>query len=106
MNHKTKVNTSPQIQQAKNATLALLQLNTMRQHLGDVEGLVYTAQTLSEIAFEQIDLISSLTSGDAVNTAVMRLDALTRSICRSVLVIQEATEAAYLVLEEVEGGAQ
>ena len=78
----------------------------MRQQLGDIESLHYTAQTLSELAYEQIDLISNVVNDDTVNTAVMRLDALTRSIHRSVLLIQESTVAISLALDEVESGAQ
>jgi hypothetical protein len=99
MNHKTKVNTSPAIEQA-NVVITTLSLDAVRQQLGDIESLVYTAQTLGEISLEQTDLLCDLVSEQAAITAVMRLDALVKSICRSVVLIQESAAAISLVLED------
>lgn len=88
-----------------NVVIATLQINAVRQQLGDIDSLVYTAQTLSEMSLEQTDLLCDLVNSPAGNTAVMRLDALARSVCRTVVLIQEAAAAVSLMLEDAPGVA-
>lgn len=104
--HKTDSSTTPPRLQAKNITLPLLQLKALRQHLGDIDSLGYTAVTLIEIAYDQIDPIGDTGTVDmSVRTAVMRIDALVRSVHRSVLLMQESAADISLALDEV-GGVQ
>lgn len=104
MNHKTKVNTSSQVEQAENATLASLQFAVMRQHLGDIEDEALTAQTLAGMALEILGDI--VVADESTHQALTRLDALFRSAYRNAVMIQESAVTVSLALEDFEGGAQ
>lgn len=103
MSQQTKVNTTPKIQQAENATLPSLPLNALREHLSNIDEQALTAQTLCEIAFEIIDGV--VITDPAVDAAITRLDALIKSAYRNAISIQEYIVVVSLVLEDAEGVA-
>lgn len=105
MNHKTKVNTSSTLEQAKNATLTLLQINAVCQQLGDIEEQAQAAHTLTEICFEELDRAGAAITDHAGNSAVLRLDALMKSIFRNVTLIQASVDAIGDALLPVPGVA-
>lgn len=103
--HKTDISTKqPRLQQ--NVVIATLSFDAIHQQLRDAESLGYIAQTLNEITYDQIDSITELRDVDAaISTAVARIDALTRSVHRSVLLMQEAVELALATMVEAQVAA-
>lgn len=103
MNHKTKVNTSPGNDQANVVNTTLI-LNTIKQHLGDIESQALAAQTLGEISFEELDSIES--SDPKVAGVILRLDALVKAAYRNAVLIQESVTEMRVLMSDAEGGAQ
>ncbi|SEN31895.1 hypothetical protein SAMN05428959_1011156 [Duganella sp. CF517] len=100
MNQRTNVNTVLLDAQAKNITLPLLHLNTLRLHVESIQDQALTAQTMAEMAIE-------ILGGTVIVEEMMaRLDALFKSTHRAVIVIEESASAMSLAFEEVEGGEQ
>lgn len=94
--------TQPRLQQ--NSVNTTLLFTTIRHQVGDIESQALAAQTLCEIAFEELD---SITSGDPeVARVVLRLDALIKGVYRNDVLNQEATDSIRGLLAEVEGGVQ
>lgn len=105
MNHKTKVNTTPSIEQANNDTLPLLQLNTLRQHLSDIESQTYTSMAFGEMAREKVDRLNEVKDAETVSMTILHLEALTSAALRSLELILDAAAAISLALSDAEGGA-
>lgn len=105
MNQRKQVNTSPKKPQAENATLPLLQISSVRQHLGDIESQALAAHTLTEICFEELDRAGEAITDPAGHKAVLRLDALMKSVFRNVALIQASVELAGAEVLHAEGAA-
>ena len=90
--HKTDSSTTTKRLQAKNITLPLLQLNTVRAQLGDIESQALAAYTLTEICFEELDRAGSAHIDADAHRAVLRLDALMKSVFRNVALIQASVD--------------
>jgi hypothetical protein len=68
--------------------------------LGDIESQVLSARTLTEICFEELDRAGAAITDEAGHRAVLRLDALMKSVFRNVALIQVAVELAGGALHE------
>lgn len=105
MTQPTNVNTTNSDTQVNNANVSSFPVVSIRQQLYDIESQTVAAHALCEIAFEELDRVGEFTSNPAGLRAVLHLDAVLKSICRNVVLIQESAEIACGVLLESQGVA-
>ncbi len=96
MTQRANVNTTKSDTQAINANVPTLRLDAIRQHLGDIESQVLSSQTFCEIAFEELDTITS--TDPNIARVALRLDALIKGAFRNAALIQTSVEAISFAL--------